>query len=62
MVEVEDVPRLFEPFVRGVDQESTGYGVGLDIVKRLCDHFSWQIEAQYLPLKGMVFEVFFSSQ
>jgi signal transduction histidine kinase len=35
--------RLFERFVRGDDQRSTGSGLGLSIVKRVVDHLGWAI-------------------
>ena len=55
-----DLQNLFKPFVRGEKSVAkSGYGVGLDIVKRLCDHFNWIVEAKYLPQKGMCFRVTF---
>ena len=33
--------KVIEPYVKG--RESTGYGFGLSIVKRLCDHQGWQL-------------------
>ena len=58
-----DIDELFKPFVRGDAASSIqGYGVGLDIVKRLCDHFYWSIDAQYSSDKGMTFGVDFKSQ
>jgi signal transduction histidine kinase len=35
--------RLFEPFVRGSDDYSTGSGLGLSIVKRVAEHLGWTI-------------------
>lgn len=56
-----DIDELFEPFIRGKESSNTqGYGVGLDIVKRLCDHFGWTIDAHYEPEIGVVFTVRFS--
>jgi len=55
-----DADKLFEPFVRGEDAGSaTGYGVGLDIVKRLCELFGWSVQGHYSAEKGMVFTVKF---
>ena len=34
---------LFEPFVKGSDESSTGWGLGLSIVKRVADHLGWAI-------------------
>ena len=53
-----DLQNLFKPFVRGEKAlTKSGYGVGLDIVNRLCAHFDWKVEAKYQPEKGMCFTV-----
>ncbi len=40
----DELPELIKPFERSAQQpESTGYGLGLDIVKRLCERFGWQL-------------------
>lgn len=55
-----DSENLFEPFVRGQGSiGSSGYGVGLDLVKRLCELFGWQVEGEYSMDRGMVFRVDF---
>lgn len=55
-----DSEKLFEPFVRGQgSNRSSGYGVGLDLVKRLCELFGWQVEGEYSIDRGMVFRVVF---
>ncbi len=52
--------QLFEPFVRGSSSQGvSGYGVGLDIVKRLCELFEWQIESEFSVERGMVFRLEF---
>jgi signal transduction histidine kinase len=40
-----DLERMFEPFYRGHDRSNEGYGLGLSIVRRLCDRFGWQLHA-----------------
>ncbi|MEN1728191.1 MAG: HAMP domain-containing sensor histidine kinase [Pseudomonadota bacterium] len=40
-----DLERMFEPFYRGHDRSNEGYGLGLAIVRRLCDRFDWQLHA-----------------
>jgi signal transduction histidine kinase len=35
--------RLFEPFVKGSDDASTGWGLGLSIVKRVVDYLGWVV-------------------
>ncbi|MBX2867537.1 MAG: HAMP domain-containing histidine kinase [Acidiferrobacterales bacterium] len=52
--------QLFEPFVRGSSSQGvSGYGVGLDIVKRLCELFEWQIESEFSVERGMIFRLQF---
>ncbi len=41
----DDIERMFEPFVRGHDRSNEGYGLGLAIVRRLCDRFGWDLRA-----------------
>ncbi len=40
-----ELDRMFEPFYRGHDRSNEGYGLGLAIVRRLCDRFGWQLHA-----------------
>lgn len=40
----EEVARAFQPFFRGGRSRRGGHGVGLTIVKRLSDRFSWPVE------------------
>jgi len=40
-----DLERMFEPFYRGHDRSNEGYGLGLAIVRRLCDRFEWKLHA-----------------
>jgi signal transduction histidine kinase len=39
----QQVERIFQPFFRGSSARRSGHGVGLAIVKRLCDRFGWSI-------------------
>ncbi len=53
---------LFEPFRRGVDESQVeGYGVGLDLVRRLCELYGWTVDAQYDKESGMTFRVVFAA-
>lgn len=38
-----EVERMFEPFYRGQDRSTPGYGLGMAIVRRLCDRFGWPL-------------------
>jgi signal transduction histidine kinase len=42
----ELLPKLFERHVRGRGLHQAGEGIGLAIVKRLCDQFDWDISIQ----------------
>lgn len=44
-INAENLERMFEPFVRGHDRSNEGYGLGLAIVRRLCDRFGWDLRA-----------------
>jgi len=55
--------QLFEPFARGSDSgEVEGHGVGLDIVRRLCELYDWNVTGQYSRERGMVFTVLFGTE
>ena len=47
----EDLKQIFRPFVRKQRQRG-GYGVGLTIVKRLTERFSWPLEVESEPGRG----------
>ena len=51
MTEAE-VERMFEPFYRGKDHTAPGYGLGMAIVRRLCDRFGWPLQVQSTPGEG----------
>jgi len=51
-IEQHKVKEIFEPFVRGKNNNSHGHGVGLTIVKRLSDRFKWPIRIDSSPQQG----------
>jgi len=54
--------RIFEPFDRAdMDESVSGYGIGLTIVKRLCDRFGWQIQVASFAEQGTSFIITFDS-
>jgi signal transduction histidine kinase len=52
----EHQPQLFERYFRA-DNRPEGIGLGLAIVRRICDHFGWQIEVRSAPGSGSAFSV-----
>jgi signal transduction histidine kinase len=55
----EVLPRVFERFFRG-EQTDGGMGLGLSIVKRVCDLYGWRITVESAPGKGSTFSILFS--
>jgi signal transduction histidine kinase len=54
------IDQIFEPFQRGNDEAVAGFGVGLTIVKRLCDRFHWTIEVDTKDGQGSRFRLKFN--
>lgn len=50
--------RMFEPFVRG-QARGEGLGLGLSLVKRICQHQGWQVSLRGLEPQGSRFQVCF---
>ena len=50
----ELLPHLFERHVRGRGDQKAGEGIGLAIVKRLCDQFHWRICIENRPSGGVL--------
>ena len=50
----ELLPKLFERHVRGRGLHQAGEGIGLAIVKRLCDQFDWDISIQNNQDQGIL--------
>lgn len=50
----ELLPKLFERHVRGRGLHQAGEGIGLAIVKRLCDQFDWNISIQNKDEHGIL--------
>lgn len=54
------VARLFEPFHRAGNENASGHGIGLTIVKRLCDRFGWHVEVASRSRRGTSFSLDFA--
>lgn len=57
-IEPAYLPLLYERFFRGSEQ-GEGLGIGLAIVKRICNHYGWRIEVDSIPAKGTTFHIIF---
>ena len=55
----EQLDAVFRPFVRAGREGRHGHGVGLSIVKRLCDRFGWTVRIESTPEIGTRVEVRF---
>jgi len=55
-----ELARIFDRFYRGAD--STGSGIGLSIVKRVCEQFGWVSEFDSTPGVGTTVRLRFSRQ
>lgn len=55
----EKIQEMFRPFVRGEGNHRSGHGVGLTIVRRLSERFSWPIEVSSEPGLGTTIEISF---
>jgi signal transduction histidine kinase len=52
----EHLPQVFERFYRG-DRNADGLGLGLAIVRRICDDLGWKIEVRSEPGSGSAFSI-----
>jgi signal transduction histidine kinase len=50
----QQLERVFDLFYRGETTNSGGKGIGMSLVKRFCDRFSWRIELTSAPDQGTV--------
>lgn len=59
----DELPRIFDRHYRGHTADGKGAGLGLSIVRRLCDLFGWRIEFSNRPEGGLKVVVhFFADQ
>jgi len=57
-IAADDLRRLFERFYRAASTRE-GFGLGLSIVKRVCDLYGWQIDVDSTPGRGSDFSINF---
>lgn len=60
-IEPAFLPLLFERFFRGTTRVD-GLGIGLPIVKRICNHYGWRITVESKVKHGTTFRIIFPSQ
>jgi two-component system OmpR family sensor kinase len=57
-IEIETQKEIFKKFKRGT-QYAGGFGIGLSIVKSICDEYRIKIEIESVPGKGAEFRLIF---
>ena len=55
-----DQDLIFQPFCRGTKARGVGFGLGLSIAKRICDHQKWKIKTYKNEPNGSIFTISFS--
>lgn len=48
----EQLNKVYELFYRGENNNQSGKGIGMSLVKKFCDRFGWSIEMKSMPQKG----------
>lgn len=59
-IDREQMQQIFRPFFRG-SNDNSGHGLGLTIVKRLCERFGWKLTVYSAPGMGTSMTVIFKS-
>ena len=61
-VSVDEKKLIFQPFFRGKRARGDGLGLGLSLVKRICEYQEWKIEIQKNTPKGSIFNIIFKNK
>ncbi len=56
-IPVDQLERMFQPFVRGAEGRGEGLGLGLSLVRRICAHQGWTVEVHGREPCGSCFAV-----
>jgi signal transduction histidine kinase len=59
-IEADEQERIFQPFRRGAKARGEGLGLGLSLVKRICEQQDWGITVREMRPHGSCFGVSFS--
>lgn len=54
-IAADKLEQIFERYYRGDGASAGGMGLGLSIVKRICDQFGWQVSATSVVNQGSIF-------
>jgi len=49
--------RIFQSFVRGERARGEGLGLGLSLVRRICEQQGWRVDVRSEPRRGSCFTV-----
>ena len=55
-----DKEKVLARFIRGEHTEGEGYGLGLSLVTRICEHEGWRLSFDKNSPKGTIFEIIFA--
>jgi len=61
-IAIEQQEKIFQPFNRGTQALGEGMGLGLSLVKRICDHEGWDISISNLTPRGSCFSIKLNKQ
>ncbi|WZB75849.1 sensor histidine kinase [Achromobacter insuavis] len=56
-IPLERQEAVFSPFVRGAQPDAGNLGLGLSLVRRICEHQGWRVSLRSAPGQGSVFRV-----
>jgi signal transduction histidine kinase len=56
----EELPRIFDRHYRGDNNSEKGSGIGLAIVRRICDRYGWQVDVTSASGSGTVVSIDFN--
>jgi signal transduction histidine kinase len=60
-IQRDDLPHIFDRHFRGQRDNAEGSGIGLAIVKRICDRYGWTITVSSVQGQGTTVEIKFAS-
>ena len=58
----DEISEIQKSFVRGSNSQGEGYGWGLSLIRRICEHENWTMQIHNRSPHGSTFEIDFNSQ